>query len=45
MLFNSQPLPPDKIDLLKTQYSGSIARRNDDPDEVLSREFRKLIYG
>jgi zinc protease len=35
----------DKIDLLKTQYSGSIARRNDDPDEVMGREFRKLIYG
>lgn len=36
---------PDRIDLLKQQYSGSIARRNDDPDEITSREFRKLVYG
>jgi zinc protease len=35
----------DKIDLLKRQYSGSIARRNDDPDSITSREFRKLVYG
>ena len=35
----------DRIDLLKRQYSGAIARRNDDPDEITSREFRKLIYG
>ncbi|MBT9317918.1 M16 family metallopeptidase [Leptothoe spongobia] len=36
---------PEKIDLLKSQYRGSIARRNDDPDDVTTREFRKLIYG
>lgn len=36
---------PDKIDLIKSQYRGSIARRNDDPDDVTTREFRKLIYG
>lgn len=36
---------PEKIDLLKNQYAGSIARRNDDPDDIVSREFRKLIYG
>ncbi|MBT9313699.1 M16 family metallopeptidase [Leptothoe kymatousa] len=35
----------EKIDLIKGQYRGSIARRNDDPDEVATREFRKLIYG
>ncbi len=35
----------DKIDLLKRQYSGSIARRNDNPDSITSREFRKLVYG
>ncbi|PZV06428.1 MAG: peptidase M16 [Leptolyngbya sp.] len=35
----------DKIDLLKRQYGGGIARRNDDPDEITSREFRKLVYG
>ena len=36
---------PDKIDLIQSQYRGSIARRNDDPDDVTTREFRKLIYG
>ncbi|MBE9137273.1 insulinase family protein [Nodosilinea sp. LEGE 07088] len=36
---------PDKIDFLKNQYAGSIARRNDDPDDITSREFRKLVYG
>ena len=36
---------PQKIDLLKKQYGGSIARRNDEPDEILSREFQKLVYG
>ncbi|MBE9181818.1 insulinase family protein [Oculatella sp. LEGE 06141] len=38
-------LPQDKIDLSKVQWRGSIARRNDDPGEVASREFQKLIYG
>jgi zinc protease len=36
---------PDKIDLLKNQYRGAIDRRNDDPDDIASREFRKLVYG
>lgn len=35
----------DKIDFLKNQYAGGISRRNDDPDEVATREFRKLVYG
>lgn len=35
----------DKIDLLKRQYGGDIARRNDDPDDITGREFRKLVYG
>jgi len=34
-----------KIDLAKTQLRGGIARRNDDPDDIASREFSKLIYG
>lgn len=37
--------PQDKIDLAKTQARGGIARRNDDPNSVASREFSKLIYG
>lgn len=36
---------PDQVDLLKTQYRGGIQRRNDGPEEVASREFRKLVYG
>ncbi|MDJ0676554.1 MAG: pitrilysin family protein [Calothrix sp. MO_167.B42] len=35
----------DKLDLAKTQQRGAIARRNDKPDSIASREFRKLIYG
>ena len=35
----------EKLDLDKTQIRGSIARRNDNPNSVASRELRKLIYG
>ncbi|WP_138499051.1 M16 family metallopeptidase [Nostoc sp. PA-18-2419] len=35
----------EKLDLAKTQARGSIARRNDDPSGIASREFRKLLYG
>ncbi|AFY32122.1 pitrilysin family protein [Calothrix sp. PCC 7507] len=35
----------EKLDLAKTQAKGGIARRNDSPDGIASREFRKLIYG
>ncbi|MGB3694115.1 MAG: pitrilysin family protein [Spirulinaceae cyanobacterium] len=34
-----------KIELAKTQEQGNIARRNDDPGAIASREFRKLVYG
>jgi zinc protease len=37
--------PEAKINLAKTQQTGAIARRNDDPNSIASREFRKLIYG
>jgi zinc protease len=37
--------PQDKIDLEKRQISGAIARQNDDPSDIASREFSKLIYG
>ncbi|MEC4893062.1 MAG: pitrilysin family protein [Oscillatoria sp. PMC 1051.18] len=36
---------PDKLELAKNQMRGGIARRNDDPGDIASREFRKLIYG
>jgi zinc protease len=35
----------DKIDLAKMQHRSSIARRNDSPRSIASREFDKLIYG
>lgn len=35
----------DKIEIAKTQENGAIARRNDDPDEIVDREFAKLMYG
>lgn len=37
--------PQDQIELSKTQIRGSIQRRNDDPDDIGSREFQRLIYG
>jgi zinc protease len=37
--------PQDWIDLTKDQWRGAITRRNDDPGDITSREFRKLIYG
>jgi zinc protease len=36
---------PEKLELAKTQESGSISRRNDSPDEIAQREFKKLVYG
>lgn len=35
----------DKLDLAKTQARGGIARRNDDPNDIVGREFQKLVYG
>ena len=35
----------DKIDLAKRQFSTGIARRNDDPQAIMSREAAKLGYG
>ncbi|MGB3494193.1 MAG: pitrilysin family protein [Elainellaceae cyanobacterium] len=37
--------PEDKLALIKSQMAGSIARRNDSPGDVASREFYKLVYG
>jgi zinc protease len=34
-----------QLELAKTQARGGIARRNDDPEDIASREFQKLIYG
>lgn len=35
----------DKIELAKMQQRSRIARRNDSPQSIASREFDKLIYG
>lgn len=37
--------PQDKIELKKSQAAGAIARRNDEPDDIASREFYKQVYG
>jgi predicted Zn-dependent peptidase len=37
--------PPNKIELAKIQHRSAISRRNDEPAEIASREFSKLIYG
>jgi len=36
---------PGKFAIAKKQQQGGIARRNDDPGNIASREFNKLIYG
>lgn len=37
--------PEDKIDLAKTQEKSFIARRNDQAQSIVNREFSKLLYG
>ncbi|MGB3787744.1 MAG: pitrilysin family protein [Phormidesmis sp.] len=34
-----------QVHLIKGRTAGGISRRNDDPDNIASREFSKLIYG
>ena len=36
---------PEKLKIAKNQMMASIARQNDDPGGIVSREFRKLVYG
>ena len=36
---------PEKFNLAELQTQGGIARRNDDPNGIVGREFQKLIYG
>ena len=35
----------DKLDLARTELSGLIARRNDEPRSIAEREFADIIYG
>ena len=44
-VLRSPAFAPNQLELAKTQLQGSIARRNDDPGDIASREFQKLIYG
>jgi predicted Zn-dependent peptidase len=37
--------PQDKIDLAKIQVREGIARRNDDPGSIASREFERVLLG
>ncbi|MGB9606506.1 MAG: M16 family metallopeptidase, partial [Bryobacteraceae bacterium] len=37
--------PEDKIELAKIQARDRIARRNDNPNAIITREFRRLIFG
>ncbi|MCA9463773.1 MAG: insulinase family protein [Nitrospira sp.] len=34
-----------KLAIAKNQVMAGIARQNDDPDSIVSREFKKLVYG
>lgn len=36
---------PGKLAIAKNQVMAGIARQNDNPDGILSREFTKLVYG
>ncbi len=36
---------PEKLKIAKNQMMAGIARQNDDPGGILSREFKKLVYG
>jgi zinc protease len=41
-----EPLfPEERLTLAKSLFAGNIDRRNDDPANIASREFQKLIYG
>jgi zinc protease len=44
-VLRSPVFEPQRVEIAKTQQKGEIARRNDDPSDIASREFKKLIYG
>jgi zinc protease len=44
-LIQDPALPEDKIELAKVQERDAIARRNDDVEEIASREISKLLFG
>jgi len=44
-LLTSPEFRQDKLDLEKKQIRSGIARRNDDPNGILDREFPAIVYG
>lgn len=36
---------PEKLKIAKNQMMANISRQNDDPGGIVSREFKKLVYG
>ena len=44
-VLRSPAFAPQKLQIAKNQVMAGISRQNDDPGEIVSREFKKLIYG
>ncbi|HOK46097.1 MAG TPA: pitrilysin family protein, partial [Bryobacteraceae bacterium] len=44
-ILQNPAFPEDKITLAKIRMRESVARRNDDPGEIASREFRRILFG
>jgi len=44
-LIRHPAFPEEKLTLAQLQFEASIARRNDDPGGIVSREFGRLLYG
>lgn len=44
-LLQHPAFPQDKIDLAKLQMRDGVARRNDNPNDIVFREFSRLLYG
>lgn len=44
-ILTSPDFAQDKVDLAKTQEKSGIARRNDEPGAIASREFNQIVYG
>lgn len=44
-LLMNPALPQEKLELEKKQVKSSISRRNDNQQQIASREFERLIYG
>lgn len=44
-ILRNPAFPQDKIELAKMEQHTAIARRNDNPMQIVNREFFKLIYG